>query len=49
VLSGVEEYKELGADYVNQRVEKKRRLYLKRELEKLGYYVQLTQQERQAG
>ncbi|HOW16074.1 IS110 family transposase [Methanosarcina sp.] len=49
VLSGVEEYKELGADYVNQRVEKRRRLYLKRELEKLGYDVQLTQQERQAG
>ena len=48
VLSGTEQYRELGADYVNQRFEKKRRLYLKRELEKLGYGVQLTQQERQA-
>ena len=45
VLNGVEEYRELGADYVNQRVEKKRKQYLKRELEKLGYEVQLTQQQ----
>jgi len=49
VLSGVEGYKELGAEYVNQKVEKKRKQYLKRELEKLGYEVQLTQQEQQAG
>ncbi len=49
VLNGVQEYKELGADYVTQRVEKRRRIYLKRELEKLGYDVKLTQQERQAG
>lgn len=49
VLSEVEGYKELGADYVNQRVEKRRRLYLKRELEKLGYDVALTQQKRQVG
>jgi len=49
VLTGEEGYKELGADYVNQRVEKRRKLYLKKELEKLGYDVKLTQQEQQAG
>ncbi len=49
VINGMEEYKEPGADYVTQRVEKKRKLYLKRELEKLGYAVQLTQPAPQAG
>lgn len=49
VLSGAEQYRELGADYVNQRVEKKRKLYLKNELKKLGYDVLLTPQEQKAG
>ena len=43
VINGMEGYKELGADYVTQRVEKRRKLYLKKELEKLGYAVQLIQ------
>lgn len=34
-------YQELGADYLNNRMEKKRRKYLKTELEKMGYTVQL--------
>ena len=34
-------YHELGADYLNNRMEKKRRKYLKTELEKMGYTVQL--------
>ena len=34
-------YHELGADYLNSRMEKKRRKYLKTELEKMGYTVQL--------
>lgn len=33
------EYKELGAEYLTQRVEQKRRNYLKKELETLGYKV----------
>lgn len=34
-------YHELGADYLNSRMEKKRGKYLKTELEKMGYTVQL--------
>ena len=34
-------YHELGADYLNSRMEKKRKKYLKAELEKMGYTVQL--------
>lgn len=34
-------YHELGADYLNRRMEKKRKKYLKAELEKMGYTVQL--------
>jgi len=34
-------YQELGADYLNNRIEEKRRKYLKRELEKLGHKVVL--------
>ena len=49
VINGMEGYKELGADYVTQRVEKRRKLYLKKELEKLGYAVQLTPPVPQAG
>jgi hypothetical protein len=40
-------YKELGAEYVNGRVEKKRKTYLKKELEKLGYEVGLVLKEKQ--
>jgi hypothetical protein len=42
VLSGNEEYKELGADYLNNKLASKRKSYLKKELEKLGYKVILT-------
>ena len=41
VLSESRVYRELGASYVNQQQEKKRKTYLKKELEKLGYDVQL--------
>ncbi|MGL5253543.1 MAG: hypothetical protein ACRC9L_00735 [Brevinema sp.] len=41
------DYKELGAEYMNQRVEKKRKAYLKKELEKLGYDVGLSLKEKQ--
>lgn len=34
-------YHELGADYLNSQMEKKRKKYLKSELEKMGYSVQL--------
>lgn len=42
ILKDTCEYRELGADHVNQRVEKKRKAYLKKELEKLGYKVDLV-------
>ena len=45
VLKDTCEYKELGADYLNAKHEKKRKLYLKTELEKLGYEVGLTPKE----
>jgi hypothetical protein len=35
-------YKELGADYLNAKIEAKRTKYLQNELKKLGYYVQLS-------
>lgn len=41
-------YKELGAEYLNERIEKKRKVYLKRELEKLGYKVDIIKQEQPA-
>jgi len=47
ILSTSTVYRELGADYVNFRVEAKRKSYLRKELEKLGYDVLLT--SRQAG
>jgi len=34
-------YRELGASYVNKRQEQKRKAYLKKELEKLGFNVKL--------
>ena len=34
-------YKELGADYLNSRMETKRKKYLQAELKKMGYEVQL--------
>ena len=35
-------YKELGADYLNAKIEAKRKNYLQNELKKLGYEVQLS-------
>jgi hypothetical protein len=35
-------YKELGSDYLNDKIEAKRKKYLKKELEKLGYQVNLS-------
>jgi hypothetical protein len=43
ILSNKETYRELGADHVNLRTEAKRKSYLRRELEKLGYEVLLTE------
>jgi transposase len=42
VLKDSVPYKELGADYLNSRMEQKRQKYLKTELQKMGYQVQLT-------
>jgi hypothetical protein len=41
ILKGNEHYKELGADYLNKKIESKRKAYLKKELERLGYQVEL--------
>lgn len=52
VLKNTCEYKELGVDYLHQRIENKRKNYLKRELEVLGYKVQITKDKppvREAG
>ena len=35
-------YKELGADYLNAKIEAKRKNYLQNELKKLGYEVKLS-------
>lgn len=35
-------YKELGADYLNEKIEAKRKKYLQSELKKLGYEVHLS-------
>lgn len=43
ILSTQKDYKELGADYINQKMEAKRKSYLKKELEKLGYQVDLSE------
>lgn len=37
------EYRELGAEYLTSRTEAKRKAYLKSELSKLGYAVELKQ------
>jgi hypothetical protein len=42
ILSASSAYRELGADHVNLRAETKRKSYLGKELEKLGYEVRLT-------
>jgi len=42
IISGKEKYKELGAEYLNSKIEAKRKSYLKKELEKLGYQVNLN-------
>jgi transposase len=42
ILSGKEHYRELGADYLNNKIEAKRKAYLKKELEKMGYKVELN-------
>ena len=42
ILKDACEYKELGAEFVNKRVEKQRKAYLKKEFEKLGYQVELV-------
>ncbi len=41
ILSDMSEYKELGAEYLISRTEAKRKAYLKSELGKLGYVVEL--------
>lgn len=48
ILKGNQSYIELGADYVNSRVEKKRKAYLCKELEKLGYNVELASKHQQS-
>jgi hypothetical protein len=35
-------YKELGSDYLKDKIESKRKKYLKEELKKLGYEVKLS-------
>jgi len=42
ILKGKEQYKELGVDYLNSKIEVKRKNYLKSELEKLGYQVAIN-------
>lgn len=41
VLKDDVSYHELGAEYLNSRIEDKRKKYLKKELEKMGYTVQI--------
>lgn len=45
VLKDTCEYKELGAEYLNQRMEQKRKNYLKKELEALGYKVKISRDD----
>ena len=45
MLSTGARYKELGDNYVPERMEKKRKEYLKSELKKLGYEVVLTKKK----
>jgi hypothetical protein len=41
ILNGKVAYRELGADYLSSKIEAKRKTYLKKELEKLGYRVEI--------
>ena len=41
ILKGKEHYKELGADYLDDQIKTKRKNYLKKELEKIGYVVDI--------
>jgi len=41
VLKDDVSYHELGAEYLKSRIEDKRKKYLKKELEKMGYTVQI--------
>ena len=45
VLKEACEYKELGAEYLNQWMEQKRKNYLKKELEALGYKVKISRDD----
>jgi len=42
ILNDNVEYKELGSDYLNTKIEAKRKKYLQNELKKLGYEVKLS-------
>lgn len=43
ILNDMSDYKELGAEYLISRTEAKRKAYLKSELGKLGYAVELKE------
>ncbi|MFK2039908.1 hypothetical protein ACIXHX_07240 [Bacteroides fragilis] len=45
ILNHTCEYKELGAEYLTQRIEQKRKNYLKKELEALGYKVNISRDD----
>ena len=45
VLKDACEYKELGAEHLTQKVEQKRKNYLKKELEALGYKVKISRDD----
>jgi hypothetical protein len=42
IISGKVKYRELGADYLNSKIEAKRKSYLKKKIEKLGYQVDIN-------
>lgn len=43
ILNDNVSYKELGADYLNEKTEAKRKKYLQEELKKLGYEVHFSE------
>jgi len=43
ILKDNVKYKELGADYLNEKIEAKRKKYFQSELKKLGYEVHLSE------
>ena len=45
ILKDAVEYRELGAEHVNAQYRKKRKAYLQKELEKLGYDIKLAPKE----